>query len=511
MTDRRRTLKTLAGAAGMLGFPATTRAQTAVPTATLSVDMGRKLRAVNPMILGNNLDWTYNAQGMYEDGTQQTKPGFMALADRLAPTALRFPGGTNADFYRWKDGIGPVARRGKGRNLGGNMEQHLLGTDEFLALCKRWNAEPLITVNIATAPAQEAAEWVQYCNQRAAAGMPKVRYWEIGNEPYLEEAIPEAKMSPAEYARRVNAFIKAMKTVDPGIQCGITLRTDTIGGVEGTPFKGFNDTVLGIVDQPYEFVALHSSYYPVVPKKEESTDAMFLATMAGTRAMEADVQATRAALLRRHGPNRIKLAFTEVNALYSVDILRFGMAAIFLSKTDRYIESMAAALYVADALRSFTTMDDLLMANYWSLNGNWWFGAISHETKPRPQFHVLEAYRQLNRGDLLDCRVGSPTFPTARAGFVPAYPDTPQVAAHAVSQDGVVRLAAINRHPRSGARLMLDVPGHPRATVKVHELNSNGPFDRDVRWSDHSVALINGQAEISMRPHAFAVLSLQPD
>lgn len=508
MTTRRQLLQGAVGGSAPLWLPDAAWARTEVPV-SITVDIGRRLKAVNPMVLGNNLDWSYNAQSMYVEGKQKLVSGFMDLADRLAPTALRFPGGTVSDLYRWKDGVGSVERRGKGKNLGGDSEPMLLGTDEFLAFCKRWGSEPLITINLATAPPQEAAEWVQYTNKRDS-GLPKVRYWEIGNEPYLQEHVPEAKMSPAEYGRRANACIKAMKAVDPTIECGIALRTDTIGGVEGTPFKGFNDTVLATVTQPYEFVALHSSYYPVTPLKEESPEAMYSATMAGTRVMEADVLATREALLRRHGPNRIKLAFTEFNVLYSVDILRFGMAAVFLSKTDRYIESMAGALYTADALRSFTMMDDLLMANFWSLNGNWWYGAIGHDIKPRPQFHVLEAYRQFCRGDLMDCQVASPTFATAKAGFVPAYPDTPQVVAHAVRQDGVVRVAAINRHPSTRALLALKVPGVTRGTVKVRALVSDEVFDREVRWKESSVPLVDGKADIPMRAHSFAVLTINP-
>ena len=508
MSSRRRVLQRLGAAVVPLLWPEHGQTQAGPVSVGITVDSRERLRAVNPMILGNNLDWTHNAQAMYIENTQNMPKGFLELADGLSPTALRFPGGTNADFYHWKDGIGPLNRRGKSKNLSGEAELHTLGTDDFLALCKRWGAEPLITVNIATAPPQEAADWVQYTNKRQS-NLPKVRYWEIGNEPYLEEHAPESKMSPAEYARRANAFIKAMKAVDPSIKCGITLRTDTLGGNQATPFKGFNETVLGIVDQPYEFVALHSSYYPVTPKKLESEEEMYLATMAGTRVMEADAQATREALRRRHGQNNIKLAFTEVNALYSVDILRFGMAAVFLSKTDRFIESMAAALYTADALRSFSLMDDLLMANYWSLSGNWWFGAISHDIKPRPQYHVLQAYRQLCRGELVSCKVNTPTFATSKAGFVPAFADTPQVAAHAVFNSGATHIAVINRHPERGARLRLELPGVPRGKVLVRELGADGRFDRDVRWSGTSAPIREGIAEISMRQHAFSVLTVE--
>ena len=56
-----------------------------------------------------------------------------------------------------------------------------LGTDEFLDLCRRFGSEPLITVNIATGTAEEAAAWVAHTNGRS--GGPRVPFWEIETSP----------------------------------------------------------------------------------------------------------------------------------------------------------------------------------------------------------------------------------------------------------------------------------------------------------------------------------------
>lgn len=475
----------------------------------ITVRADRPLRPVNPMILGNNIDWSYDAQGFHEEKSQRVKSGYMGLADRLSPTALRYPGGTNSDFYHWKNGIGPYKQRKLNKTLEGKEEVIGLGTDEYLALCKRWGSEPLVTVNLATGTAEEAADWVRYTNKRAT-DLPRVKYWEIGNEPYLKSHFPEAGMTPAEYARRANAFIRAMKAVDPTIQTGLTLRNDTLGGIEATPFKGFNDIVLKGVSEPFEFAALHSSYFPVTFEKKESEEELFLATMAGPRTMQEDMNATRA-MLRRYQPGRqIRLAVTEFNALYSMDILRMGIASIFLSKTDRYIESMAAAIYVADALRVFSQTEDLLMATYWSLTGNWWYGAIGHDGKPRPQFHILEAYRDLTQGNLLETDVNGPVMATPRAGFVPPRNDTPVVSAHAVSDKGVIRVAAINRHPQEAAQVRLDFPGVARGSLEVRDLTGEHYFSKSVRWSERSLQVRNGSVELALPRHAFSVITLRP-
>lgn len=504
---RRRVLQ---GAAALAVGPAGRRPRAQPVPIELGVDTLRPGRAVNPLVLGNNLDWTNRGQGMYVEGGSTHPPGWLALADRLAPTALRYPGGTNADFFRWKAGIGPLSQRGQVRTIERKDEQVLLGTDEFLALCRRWRSEPLITVNVATAAPEEAADWVRYCNLRPGAPGPRVRYWEIGNEPYLDPSAPATAMTPAEFGRRANACIRAMKAVDPGIECGLPLRTDVLGAHSGTPFPGFNDQALSEVKETFEWVALHSSYFPVSFDKSESRAAMYGATVSATRVLQDDMDNIRALLRQRFPGRRIRLAYTEYNALYSLDILRFGLAAVFLSRTDRRIESMAAALYVADALRVMTLADDLLMANYWSICGNWWFGAIGHDLRPRPQFQVLEAWRDFTSGRLLPLSLQSPTIATGQAGFVPAYGDTPQLAAMALDQAAAgLRLLLINRHPAQAASVRLRLDGRDQGRLGVRTLSSDDYFGEPVRWQAHEVPLTAGSASLSLPPHALAVVHLR--
>lgn len=502
------TLGVAARALGGAGLAAAGSAWAQPAQAEMTIEADRVLHPVNPLILGNNIDWTHSAQGMYREDSDALSPGYVALADRLAPTALRYPGGTNSDFYHWKNGVGPPAARPPTKTLEGKEERIKLGTDDFLALCARWKSEPLITVNIATGTAQEAADWVRYTNRRAT-NLPRVKYWEIGNEPYLEAHFPEAKVPPAEYADRANRFIAAMKAVDPAIQCGLVLRNDTLGGVSATPFKGYIDTVLAGVNEPFEFAALHSSYFPVTFEKKESAQDMYLATMAGTRVMQQDMEATRAKL-RQYQPRRaVKLAITEYNALYSLDILRWGLPSVFLSRTDRYIESMAGALYVADALRLFSLTSDLLMANFWSICGNWWYGAIGHDGAPRPQFHVLEAYRDLARGTVVPSTIRTATMATPRSGFVPAMRDVPQLEGHAVRDGPVLAVALINKHPQASLALRLSVPALDRASVTIRELSAPDYFSREVRVRDRTAGLAAGKLDLTLPRHSFAVVKIK--
>ena len=57
-------------------------------------------------------------------------------------------GGIFADFYRWREGVGPRDSRPPMLNLlWGGLESNQIGTAEFVDFCRRVDAEPLICVN----------------------------------------------------------------------------------------------------------------------------------------------------------------------------------------------------------------------------------------------------------------------------------------------------------------------------------------------------------------------------
>ncbi|MGH9846442.1 MAG: alpha-L-arabinofuranosidase [Blastocatellia bacterium] len=155
----------------------------------------------------------------------------------LAPAMMRW-GGIFLDFYRWREGVGPREKRPPMLNLlWGGIESNQVGTAEFVDLCRRVNAEPLICVNfesdgrqrymkakgsVRTADAREAADWVRYCNdpanaERGAHGRPAphaVKYWQIGNETSYDKNGFDLETA----ARKTVEFAAAMRKADPAIQ-----------------------------------------------------------------------------------------------------------------------------------------------------------------------------------------------------------------------------------------------------------------------------------------------------
>jgi alpha-N-arabinofuranosidase len=151
---------------------------------------------------------------------------------------LRYPGGDKSDMTLfsvppYEKSIPTLARTGKGaadypRVLNNYREYKydVLDFDEFIALCREVNAEPVVVVpadgylvnygpgNTVTKREdliKHAVEWVRYSNVKKQYN---VRYWMIGNECWH----PNNVNSTAEiYAKDVVDFSKAMKAVDPSI------------------------------------------------------------------------------------------------------------------------------------------------------------------------------------------------------------------------------------------------------------------------------------------------------
>ncbi|MFD1052469.1 alpha-L-arabinofuranosidase, partial [Kibdelosporangium lantanae] len=147
--------------------------------------------------------------------------GTNTVADLLGGAGvrmMRYPGGSYADIYHWKDNTAP------GGYVAPNTD-----FDTFMGGVRRAGGQPIIIANYGTGTPQEAADWVRYANVTKGYG---AKYWEIGNELYGNghyganwEADNHADKSPTGYANEVVAYADAMKAVDPTIKVGAVLTT----------------------------------------------------------------------------------------------------------------------------------------------------------------------------------------------------------------------------------------------------------------------------------------------
>ncbi len=194
------------------------------------------------------------------------RPDLLQALRDLAPPFIRWPGGSFASTYRWKDGIGPLVSRGYHPNIiwGGYSDYYGFGTDEFVGLCRKINAEPLVVLAATgTDPGQVqyAMDWVHYLNDppatewgrlRASNGHPEpygVRYFQIDNEPMNHGLTPE------KYSEIVNVYGARLRAIAPDariVACGQKRSNDIVWSQTVIDLAGKNFDVLGVHNYEYE-------------------------------------------------------------------------------------------------------------------------------------------------------------------------------------------------------------------------------------------------------------------
>jgi alpha-N-arabinofuranosidase len=166
--------------------------------------------------------WIDNASLMPEDNDGGWRADVVAAVKTLKPGIIRF-GGSALDEpgfgdFDWRWTIGDPDRRRPFRAWGG-LQPTGPGLEEFVQLCHRVDAEPLICVRFSGRTPQDAADQVEYFNGssetpmgglRIKNGHPEpyhIKYWQVGNE-----------RAGRDYESKLANFCRAMKKVDPSIR-----------------------------------------------------------------------------------------------------------------------------------------------------------------------------------------------------------------------------------------------------------------------------------------------------
>ncbi len=154
----------------------------------------------------------------------------LALLKELNSPVYRWPGGNFVSGYDWRDGIGDPDRRPPRKNPAWKgIEHNDVGIHEFMALCRELGAEPYVAVNTGLGGVRSGRRGgrVRQRRRRHRAGQaraprtatPKpygVKWWGVGNEMYGDWQL--GHMPLAEYVKKHNRVVDAMRAVDPSIE-----------------------------------------------------------------------------------------------------------------------------------------------------------------------------------------------------------------------------------------------------------------------------------------------------
>ncbi len=448
-------------------------------TASLRVDATRVLKPVAKGLYGIHAAWVTNGEGLWDERGDRFAEKPLQLAREMGAGPNRFPGGIGADYYDWRDGVGPRNRRPeRGHGSDNQRSRNNFGTEEYMEFCRRTGAEPHLIVNIHKGNPELSAAWVDYCNranhpERARNGSPlphNVRLWEIGNEPYMipwGPAEKETAKSARDYARVFLAHAAAMKRADPSI------RVMAVGGQNFGTYKfltddNWNQTLLETAGDQMDYLAVHNAYFPVMIKKA-SFEEVYRAMMTFPEHVKQNF-VTLNQQIDRYAPrsrDRIKIAVTEWGPFFAP-----RKEEVFLNHS----KTLGAAIATAAMLQTFLTSDRVEIANFFKYIDPAFQGMLNMDGEPKPTYYVLQMFSRYFGDSLIASDVQAPTYDFPKAiGAVDPVRGVPYLTAvSSLSRDrNKLYVMFVNRHFDNSMRTTVDLRGfNPGGRAVVRTLTA---------------------------------------
>ena len=470
----------------LLGLTATVRAQQASAPLTLVVNADLGTVTISRHIYGQFAE--HLGRGIYDGVWTRSRSGEWYQRDdviealrRIRVPNIRWPGGCFADYYHWKDGVGPRDQRPTIVNTiwGGVTEDNSFGTHEFLDLAARIGAEPFIVGNVGSGTVQEMADWWEYVNfpgkspmadQRRANGREEpwgVRMWGVGNESWGCGGSMTAQYY-ADVYKRFQTFLHRYGEVRP-------FRVATGPGSEDYEWT---EVVMREAGRYIDGLDLH--HYALVGSWSESKGSAtdfgereWFATMRSTVRMRELVERTSTIMDRYDPRKRVALIVGEWGTWYEVEP---GTNPGFLYQQNSLRDAVAAAYNLnlfnnhADRVRgaNIAQMVNVLQAMILTRGD---------QMVLTPTYHVFEMFTPHHDATLLPISLDEGTY-AYDGGSVPA------VSASA-SRDstGTIHLTLANLDPNRPRTIAAELRGVRVSNVAgriltASAMNAHNTFER---------------------------------
>jgi alpha-L-arabinofuranosidase len=172
-------------------------------------------------------------EGIYEPGSPEADAeGFrkdvLDQIRELGVPIIRYPGGNFVSGYNWLDGVGPKKDRPTVLDRAWDtIETNQFGTDEYMAWCRKAQAQPLMAVDLGSGTAKQAGDLVEYCNLgkrtkwsdlRRKYGHEEpygVKHWCMGNE--MDGPWQIGHSTATAYGLKAADAARQMRTIDPSL------------------------------------------------------------------------------------------------------------------------------------------------------------------------------------------------------------------------------------------------------------------------------------------------------
>lgn len=210
--------------------------------------------------------------GIYDPGHAEVDDmGFredvLRLVKEIKVPIVRYPGGNFVSGYNWEDGTGPRETRPKKLDLAWfSVETNEIGIDEFYRWAEKADTEIMMAVNLGTRGADDARNFVEYCNLDTPTFYAQLRKkngfeapfgihtWCLGNE--MDGPWQICTKTAREYGRLANEAAKVMKWTDESIEV-------VACGSSGPYMETFGEWEREVLRQCYEnvdYLSLHNYF-----------------------------------------------------------------------------------------------------------------------------------------------------------------------------------------------------------------------------------------------------------
>ncbi len=304
------------------------------------IDFENPLHTISGYLTGSHFVYAVESDELYKDERIA-----QWMKDSKVGT-IRYPGGTVVMAYHW-DSLNGIPFKVDSWNPDYNETSKdpadFMDVDEYIAFCRKVNAEPMLGVNILSGKKynrekeglDEAKRLIQHCKDKNY----QVKFWYIGNEGYAKG------FSALQYAEYIDKYAEVLKSVDKDIVI--------IGDWKLGPIwkDRFNECVE---------IVKHSEHIDVMEVHEKWGNEWGLASGQSVEDWKTEFPLYDGKLgmyiqrfhseMRRIGKPNVKFGMNE-----------WGLGDIAGSNENE--NALVVADYFIEMFRN-----DVFMANYWNLN-----------------------------------------------------------------------------------------------------------------------------------------------
>jgi alpha-N-arabinofuranosidase len=475
---------------------------------------------------GEGTLWVGTASVLPDDNLSGFRRDVVEALKEIRPPNIRWPGGCNVDCWRWKQAIGDADRRPAVFDKAFKKEDEWIpndvGIDEFMELCRLLGAKPYMVVNAGDGTAQEAADWVEYCNGstdteygklRAENGHPEpynVKLWNIGNE--LFGNWEPGHVDEETYAKKCVDFSKAMRIVDKDIKI-------VACGGRYWKYPGWNKAIFKIAGDKIDYLSLHSyakKYRNWLKKKDledkKLAEELYWYLVSSPYGVEEQIYETDKEI-RSALPDRadVTIAFDEWNAFY------------YREPKEEIDFALRDGLYAAGMFHAFRRQHKAVtIADIWGpVNANPMIRVNQCGLFFNPQYLIFKMYADHSGPILVRTDVKCETYPAPEyeKGRPQAIGNIPYLDASAtMSEDGkTLYLAIINRHISDDIAAKVSVDKWPFVPdVKLVELYDDDYMTENtfenpdrLKINESTVNIAQNPFNYTFKKHSVTILQFQ--